>query len=409
MLREAIEIKALMVSPTSPWPANMGSRIRIYHALKVLSSSCDVTFVALVEEADRSEIEVARPFCSELHIVEKRLASRPFVAIRSLFSRYPYRVVKFHNKNLRNLLGQLLASDSYDIVWVHFLNMFSHLPSALPQRLLTVLDQHNADELMWVPYRRRGSLWNRTFARQNIWKLRGFQRKVLKRVDVVLSVSGAEAEFMRERSPVSCDVWTVPNGVDVEFFQPGHEAKRPGHRIVFCGSMDVTMNADAALRFANGIFPLVRRRCPSAEFWVVGRRPGGAVKQLAERDGIVVTGTVEDVRPYYEQARVLVAPFRYGAGTKLKIMEAMAMGVPVVSTDVGCHGIDVAHGRHLLIENEDEGFARAVGELIEDDDLWQRLSLAGRELVLRDYSWENIMGSAVKGMEKLVQERRGKE
>jgi len=397
-------MRVLMISPTSPWPPNMGSRIRIYNALKALSRSCDVTLVALVEDADRKEIDAVRPFCSALHIVEQPSRSRPSVAIRSLFSRYPYRVVKFHNKDARELLSRLLASDSYDILWVHFLNMFSHLPLALPQRTLTVLDQHNADELMWVPYRERGSLWNRAFAWQNTWKLRGFQNKVLDQVDVVLSVSPAEAEFMKARSPASCNVWTAPNGVDVEFFQPGGETKEPSSRIVFCGSMDVTMNADAVLRFANGIFPLVRRRCPGAEFWVVGRNPGSAVKQLAERDGIVVTGTVEDVRPYYEQARALVAPFRYGAGTKLKIMEAMAMGIPVVSTDVGCQGIDVAHGRHLLIENEDEGFASAVVELMENDGLWEQLSSAGRELVLQKYSWESIMTSAINEMEKLVRQ-----
>lgn len=168
--------------------------------------------------------------------------------------------------------------------------------------------------------------------------------------------------------------------------------------------MDITMNMDAVARFAKDIFPFVRRSVPDAEFWIVGRNPGTTVRRLESVAGIRVTGSVSDVRPYYEKARVAIAPFRYGGGTKLKVLEAMAVGVPVVATKVGSQGIEAVPGQHLFIEDKSEEFAQRVIDLLRNSDLWRTMSVAARRLVEPKYSWTSIMSDAGRRLEMLVED-----
>jgi glycosyltransferase involved in cell wall biosynthesis len=211
---------------------------------------------------------------------------------------------------------------------------------------------------------------------------------------------------MRERVPNYCHVWIAPHGVDIEYFQPTSAWENKSNIIIFCGSMNVTMNVDAALRSAQKIFPIVRNAVPDAEFWIVGRNPDRRVLKIAGLEGITVTGTVEDVKPYYEKAKVAVAPFRYGGGIKVKILEAMAMGVPVVSTDVSCFGLEVTPGKHILTANDDEAFAKQVVLLLKDSSLWKKLSDEGRLLVKQKYVWRSIVEEVVAHLENLVAEKR---
>ncbi|MFB6273384.1 MAG: glycosyltransferase [Salinibacter sp.] len=398
-----------MLSPTVPWPLDLGGKIRIWHTFKQLSAEHQVSIACAAQEPAASEgVDYLTELAEAVHVTRVPPQPRWRASWRTIASADPYRVVKFHREDLKRWLLNHLAAESYDLIWVQFLNMLTHLSDDVLSRNVIVLDQHNADERVWASYAHEGSIVNRAFAQQNLWKLRRFQRRMLDYVDVVLSVSDDEAAFMRSRVPTSCEVWTMPNGVDVDGFHPG-----PAHAdvlrepvILFCGSMDVTMNVDAAVRFANRIFPTVQAHHPEAMFWIVGRRPTRAVQELDEREGIQVTGDVADVRPYYERATVLVVPFRYGAGTKLKVLEAMAMGVPVVATPVGCQGIDVEPGRHLYVEESDEPFAERVTELVQDPDARARLARAGRELVEARYSWRQIVRETAQHLEHLVEERR---
>jgi len=403
-------MRVLMLAPLVPWPLDMGSKIRIYHGLRELSVHHDVTLACLGQESDSSlDLSALEGTASRLQVVPARSASRRQAAAESLLSLRPYRVAKFHSPELQHQLSRLLSEASYDLIWIHFLNMASHLSTEALNENFVVLDQHNADERMWARYAQEGSLVGRAFARQNLWKIRRFQRKALRQVDVLLSVSDEEADFMRSRVPLACDVWTMPNGVDVDHFRPSDEA--PGDAdspvIMFCGSMDVTMNADAVTRFAERVFPRVKERTSEAEFWIVGRRPPRDVEALADREGITVTGSVEDVRPYYRRATVVVAPFRYGAGTKLKVLEAMAMGVPVVATPVGCQGIEAEPGRDLHVAETEAALADRAVQLLEDPETRDRLAAAGRSLVERRYSWKRIVGDTSQRLEQRLAERGG--
>ncbi|MEM4202673.1 MAG: glycosyltransferase [Candidatus Methanomethylicaceae archaeon] len=402
-------MKVLMLSPIFPYPLNLGAKIRIYYVLRELArAGHEVTLVCLNEEGIKPlELEVIKSYCRRLEIVPVKLKSRTWTALRALFSHKTYGLAKFESVELRKRIADTLC-EPYDVVWVHFMESLAYLPDfSLHPKPLVILDQHNADELFWANYARSGLPWVRFFAWQNIWKLRWFQRQVLRIVDVVLSVSEEDAAFTRMCLPnPSTQVWVVPNGVDTEYFQPQSNKERQ-NRIIFCGAMDIFMNIDAVVWFARNVFPKVREAVPDAEFWIVGRDPTPDVRALGAIPGVYVTGRVEDVRPYYAKAKVAIAPFRYGGGTKLKILEAMASGVPVVATPIGCQGIKAVSGRHLFIAERGEVFTNWVITLLREGALRERVAVEARRLVEQEYSWQGILREPISRLEQLVNMQSG--
>lgn len=383
-----------MISPEPPLPLNMGSRIRIFHSLRVLSENHEVTLVALVpDEKKNLDSERINELCERFSPIElDNNKSKTHYALKSLLSGKPYRVAKFESNEIKETVSHLLANNTYDISWSHFLNSAAYLDNS-SKPPINVLDQHNADELMWQKYRDEGGVLTRFFGNWNIRQVKKFRERNMGNFDVILSVSEEDAKFTRGNVGVNQEVWTVPNGVDLDNFQPGDEdlAERDDV-IVFCGSMDVKMNIDAVERFVKNSFPIIREQAPEAELWIVGKNPSASIKRLEDKKGIKVTGTVEDVLPYYHKAKVTVAPFRYGGGTKLKILEALATKVPIVSTSVGVQGIDVEKGEHVLIEDSLRDFGKQVLKLLKNPELGNDLAESGYELVRRKYSWRSLYG-----------------
>jgi glycosyltransferase involved in cell wall biosynthesis len=222
-------------------------------------------------------------------------------------------------------------------------------------------------------------------------RLLAYERDTFAQMDRVLVCSGREAEALAEwglgdRSQV------VPNGVDCEYFAPpdrGYAANPPV--LVFTGAMSYGPNADAALHFIANTLPLLRPRVPGVRFVVVGKSPTEALVEAARRNpDVTVTGTVPDVREYVHGARIFVVPLRMGAGTRLKVLEAFALGIPAVSTPVGAEGIDYEETRHLLIAETPARMADAVCRLLEDAELARRMSRESRELALSRYDWNAV-------------------
>ena len=398
-----------MLSPTFPWPLNMGSKIRIYYVLRELArTGHEVTLLTLAHEPyEESHLNTLEAYCATLRVVPVEHRARLRAALRAFFSTQPYRVAKFESPRFKRQVADALK-EVWDIVWVHFLETLAYLPSdrLKEKRFLLVLDQHNADERFWATYAREGPPWVRLFALQNLWKLRRFQDQALRWVDVVLSVSKEDAEFTRSRLPnPSTQVWVVPNGVDTESYRPPEGVQRE-NRVLFCGAMDALMNIDAVEWFARRVFPSVREAIPEAEFWIVGRNPVPRVRALSALPGVKVTGPVEDVRPFYAKTKVAVAPFRYGGGTKLKVLEAMALGVPVVATPVGCQGIEAVPGEHLFVQEDEEAFAGQVIALLQDDGLRERIATQARQLVEQRYGWESILKGTIARLEQMGQAQR---
>ncbi|HEY7976403.1 MAG TPA: glycosyltransferase, partial [Ktedonobacterales bacterium] len=217
--------------------------------------------------------------------------------------------------------------------------------------------------------------------------LRRMELATLGGADLVVVTSERERVALETLLP-GRRICVVPNGVDVERFAPGSVTDEIAGRVVFTGSMDYHPNEQAARFFAEQCWPIIRRARPDATWFVVGANPPASVRRLADAPGVTVTGSVPETRSYLAQAQVAIAPLLVGGGTRLKILEALAMGKAMVSTGIGYEGLRLVPDEHLLIADAPEAFAQAVIRALDDASLRARLGAAGREVVVREYSWE---------------------
>lgn len=401
-------MRVLVLSPVDPRERNMGSKIRIFESLRHLGRNHTVDLLSFEAQGDATAgktPETIRDLCAHVELVgDPGELSR--AVLRSLVRGIPYRSGKFWSSEFREKVEDRISEHEYDVVWVHFLNMLDYLPSRWLRdshtgKPVVVLDQHNDDHRVWEGMMENGSIFEKAYAHWNLRALKRWEPKQIKHCDLVLSVSKEDAERTASRIPKDIRVRYVPNGVetgDQLDSTPGE-----GNVIVLVGSMDLRMNIDAARWFATEVFPEVRRRVAGAEFWIVGRNPSDDVRRLAVEDGIFITGTVEDVRPFYEQAKVAIAPYRLGGGTKLKVLEAMGRGVPLVATPTGAQGIEVKDGDHLLIEEDAGAFARSVVELLASRKRRDELASAAFERASERYSWGSIYGDAIEEVRRIVE------
>jgi glycosyltransferase involved in cell wall biosynthesis len=218
-----------------------------------------------------------------------------------------------------------------------------------------------------------------------------FERTAAAGFDGVIGVSDEDCKIMRDELGLKNVLGSVPTGVDADFFQAGTVPKKP-RSVVFLGSMDWMPNIDAVVYFVEAIFPEIKKNAPDVSFTIVGRNPPGSIRSLAEKDpAIRVTGTVPDVRAYVAEAEVVVVPLRVGGGTRIKIFEAMAAGIPVVSTAIGAEGLPVRHGEEVLLADTPGAFADAVVRLLREPPLREKIGRNGLDLVHEKFGWAPVV------------------
>jgi sugar transferase (PEP-CTERM/EpsH1 system associated) len=393
-------MRILMISPYLPWPLYGGASVRTFNIIKNLSEKGHKITLLAGRQKDANDVSL-RELCEEIYMYELPRHGRLLLLLRSVFSSQPYPALQFQNKHLDEKFTKLLQNEKFDLIWINFLFMANILFKTLTRNIPVILDQFEADELIWKRYIKNGNFFQKVFSYLNLKKIQILQKRVFGQINALICVSEAEAEFMKLRAPLNMKIWVAPNGVDADFFQDSSDIKKTASTILLSGSMCIVRNIDAAVWFGKTIFPKIKKVVPEAEFWIVGYNPDKKVLALNAIPGIIITGTVEDIRPYYKKAKVYVAPFRFGEGTRLKILEAMATGLPIVSTEGGCQGIDVIDGQHMFVANSEEDFSNRVIELLRNPQLSQKLTNAGRMLVEQKYNWEAIVNNIDKQIKGL--------
>jgi glycosyltransferase involved in cell wall biosynthesis len=396
-------MRILMVSPYLPWPLQGGGGIRIYHLLKEMARhGHEIVLLAGTPDPRASVDPAVSSLCEEVRLYLAPQIGGLSAYFWSLFSSAPYPASKFATAQLRESWNALVRSQNFDLIWVNFTIMGGILATDPVKDTVVVLEEHESQELLWRDFIHQGSAGERVFAYLNLLKLRRFENRVLKHVHAVLSVSDTEADLMRRRVPPGVAVWTVPNGADTEYYQPIPLAQREANTILLSGNMSVKRNVDAVLWFVRGVLPKVRESLPEARVLIVGASPAPEILALKRLPGIQVTGTVADMRDYHAKVRVAAAPYRFGAGLRLKVLEAMACGTPLVSTSIGCRGLEGSDSQHLLIANTEVEFAGCIVGLLRDLKLSESLAGAARQLVEEKYSWRSIVGKLEGMLEGLV-------
>lgn len=376
-------------------PVDKGGKIRTYQMLRALKREHHVTYLTLDDGSAPADAAArAEEYCHELVTVPHRTRekfSAGFYAelAANLLSPLPYFMKKYESAAMRREVAARARSGGFDVLVCDFLNPAVNVPDGLG--VPTVLFEHNVEAMIW---RRHYEVQTNPLKKAYLYgqwrKAFAYERAACRRFDSVVAVSRDDAETIGRDYGVA-SVGDVPTGVDTEFFRPAAGADAEPHGLVFTGSMDWLPNEDAIQFFTREIMPLVRERVPGVRLTVVGRKPYASLVELAKRDpSVVVTGRVEDVRPYMERAAAYVVPIRVGGGTRLKIYEAMAMEKPVVSTTVGAEGLPLSDGEDLLLADTPRAFADAVVRVLTDAGLARSLGARAAEKVRAQFGWEKV-------------------
>lgn len=400
MTSERLQI--LYVSAMPPSPPRFGAQARMHGLMSQVGRRHDIAAISLVGEGfDADECRRAMSdYCREVVLVRNpnggTRAAKRMLQLRSLASRRSFESHLLSVPALQESLDHLLLSRRFDVVDLEFPGL-AHLrvrqspPGTPPPRV--VLDAHEiVYDLARQIARRAASPGRRIYGGLNWRKLRREERAAFRAADGIYACSAADQARLLADVP-SARTIVVPNAADVEFFQPRPAGPPPdGRTVVFFGLLSTIPNIDGVRFLVREIWPRITAARPDARCKIIGARPHASVRELAG-PGVDVVGLVEDLRPHLASAAAVVVPLRLGGGTRLKIVEAMAMGRPIVSTALGAEGIDAVPERHLLIADDPARFAAAVTRLLDDPALGARLGSAARELAVRRYSWSAAASS----------------
>jgi glycosyltransferase involved in cell wall biosynthesis len=372
--------------------------MRVYHLLKHMVRDHEVTILFYGSPAEQRAVQedFGRTLCdfrvlpppSGVNGRRKRLAQL-YAVLRGRSASYS----ATYTQEMRKEIMRLVEDRKFDLVQVAF---HGDLP-ALAGGPVRIFDAQNIDydsvrRMMRAarsPIRR--FFYSREFKALSLEEIEQFRR-----YDAVLVTSNRDRTLLDSTVP-EIPKYVIPNGVDATYFQPGNGA-RDASALVFTGAFSYFPNVDGMEYFLEKIFPIVRQNIPNIKVYVVGSNPPKNLQNLSS-ENVIVTGYVEDVRPYVDRAAVYVVPLRMGGGTRLKVLEALAMKKPVVSTTIGCEGIEVSDGESLLIADEPEDFAAAVIRLLRDRTYGEQLAHRGYDLIRARYEW-SVIGDRLREMHK---------
>ena len=380
-------MKILMLSTYLPQPT-WGAGLRSYYLLKALARHHTVSLLTLADRAsiDTSEIQASlESILHSIHVVDlpttqAKRWQQLFFMVRGQSYLLNVRIIPA----MQAMLDTLLTKHKYDAV------LFDSVIAAgyhLPAGIKIIINQHNIEyEILQRTYEHEKALLRKWY--------NGYQARLLKREEIerckkadLIIVTSERERLLLEATLPTKTITTVPNGVDIETFDVSDIEQVEANKIVFTGTMDYYPNIQAVLFFAQQCWPLIRQKVTDASWQIVGRNPPPEVLALNALPGVTVTGLVPDVRPYLASAAVAIAPLQIGSGTRLKILEALAMRKAVVSTSIGYEGLELKADKHLLVADQPADFAQAVITVLGDPQMRVRIGNAGRELVEAKYSW----------------------
>lgn len=406
-------MRILVVDEEIPYPLNSGKRIRTYCLLKPLASHHQIFFVCRQHEdtagsfPDALERIGIQPIIVP-HLIQRKAGAKFALALlANIFSRYPYSVTSHCSTILMGRIEQLLTEHHFDLVhceWTPYARNLDGVFGKIP----TVVDAHNIEAMIW---KRNFQVETHPLKKAYFYlqwkKMEAFEREYFSKFTRCVAVTENDTRAISQIVPGGF-VDTISNGVDMAYFtsqKPHRSASGNNQSLVFTGSLDWRPNVDGVIYFLDRIFPLVKKRYPASKFVIVGRNPLQILKERVRgREDVILAGSVVDIRPYLNDADVYVVPLRVGGGSRLKILEAFSMEIPVVSTTIGAEGLDVSDGENILIADTPADFAAAIASLIDDPNKAEKLGKQGRIIIEAQYQWQVL----AKGLEQVWYKAIGK-
>jgi len=381
-------MRILVLTAKAIFPLHGGAEIRNFSLLKETSRHHDVYSLSFVNEGGADEhVRGIEPFCKRVETVvlpPRPRAKRVATALGSWAGgSRPFVLSEYRSPEMSAALARIVREEKIDVIHAHCLHVGQYVGER--GNAAFVYDAHNLEHVLWGRFERVQKPLMRAFIRNQIPKFRKWERYVgLHSEKVVMLSEDDRTEFLKV-VPES-DVATIPNGADVEYFQPQPNVRVEENSIIYFAHFGWAPQDDGALHLHNDILPLVRREIPDVHLYLVGRTPPPAIQRLAG-EHVTVTGTVPDIRDYIARASVVALPLRIGSGQKHRVFQSLAMEKPVVTTSVGAEGIALAHDVNALLSDDPARIAGHIVDLLRDPERRQRIGRAGRQLVLDRYEW----------------------
>lgn len=389
--------KILIIDEEIPIPLDTGKKIRTYNLLIRLSKWFEILYVSYVDyDRDFEKIKKLKKLNIKVFPVKKPLKRRKkgilflFNLFLNFFSKYPYVVANHYSYKMKKQINKILRAYKVDLIHVEISPYSIFLKDINIGKYKTVFVAHNVEsDIWWRFYKNEKNLFKKLYLKLQYIKMVNFENKFLNYFDGIV-VSDKDANFFKQNSNFR-NIFIIENGVDIKFYKNTQNIFPQNHKLIFTGSMDWRPNQDAIMFFIKEIYPLIKEEIKDVKLMIIGRYPPLKLKEIERLDhSIFVSGWVEDTRSYILKAQVFVVPLRIGGGTRLKILEALSMKKPVISTSVGAEGLKVLNGKHLLIADKNEDFAEKTIHLLKNINLCKKLGYEGRRLVEKYYSWEKI-------------------
>lgn len=374
-----------------PYPPNKGDKVRSYHLLTHLAAKHRVFLGTFVDDPqDEAYVDKVRDYCADAYIARLSPRLSRLRSLRGLLRNEALTLPYYRDAGLRDWVERTVHSQAIDAVVVFSSAMAQYAQGLEPRPIL--VDFVDVDSAKWTQYAANHPWPLSWLYRREGERLLAFERMVARRATRSFFVTENETELFCRSAPECKDrVEAMSNGVDADFFSPQHVFASPyasgENPLVFTGAMDYWPNIDAVSWFATEIFPALLTRWPGLRFYIVGRAPAPAVSALAG-EHVVVTGTVDDVRPYLQHATVVVAPLRLARGIQNKVLEAMAMGLPVVASQECAGPVDAVPDRDFMTAGTVGDYLRQIEALLQSPERRAAMGGAARQQVLARYSWE---------------------
>ena len=381
-------MKLLFLANRTPYPPFRGDKLKIYHLAKRLAAKGhELTLLTFAQSAeDFAAREKLETIFKEVHLVSLPAWKSAMNCLAAAWDSKPVQVLYFQDATMRKKLVEVLRANHFDAVHVQHLRMAPYL--AGNKFIPRILDLPDAFSLYW---QRRKSV-DRGFFQRQFEAMEGARvlryEPVMKDYELALTCSAEDLEYLQQTHGAA-NLRLLPNGVDLDTFYPRDHDYSHNQTLLFTGNMDYAPNVDAVQYFSEEILPLIRRSYPAVRLVIAGQRPVESVRKLAG-EGIEVTGFIEDLAAKYNEASVVVAPLRFGAGTQNKVLEAMAMGIPVVCSNIGFAGLGIAQGEGAFMQVQPDAFAQSVIELLNDEALRRRTGHKGIEVMRQRFGWDAI-------------------
>jgi len=381
-------MKILYVCHRFPFPPKRGGKIRPFNMIKHLAQDNEVTVASLVRsEQEAKEGEGLAAHCARYEMGMVRGPVQILRMLARLPTTTPSSMGYFYSPTIARRVRELLAGNRFDLIFVHCSSVAQYVEHV--RGIPKILDLGDMDSQKWLEYARYKPFPLSLGYRLEWAKLERAEKRLARKFDLCTATTRAEWQTFEGYGTGVASDW-FPNGVDSDYFRPNGESYDPD-TIAFVGRMDYYPNQECMFDFCSRILPLIQAKRPGLKLLIVGADPSPAVLRLATIRGVTVTGSVADVRPYLRHAALMVAPLNIARGTQNKILEAMAMGVPVVSSRVAAGGVDATAPEHFLVASTAEEYRDAILQVIENPAERQRLSVAGRERMLSHHAWERSM------------------